>query len=1325
MSLGTEAVQLTRDSESKRPEHAPTRESPAADNSSPLLGGLLSSIGTSGSNGSNSQLMTSSLMRHPASGEIRALVMRRYQQHVGNQRAQRLVAGLHRSSPVQRHCNCGGTCEECRAQMSAPTAPESQVVQAQANDEHPVGPVTAESLRPESSAGQPLDAAVRRSMETHFGTDFRQVRVHADAPASRAANSIHADAYTIGRDVYFGEGHYRPETAEGSHLLAHELTHVQQQAAGVTPVEVEASPKGDILIGQPNDDLEREAEAQADNFTRKERETSPVKPDSSGAVRRSDWKSLTDNPIANTIASGARKGINFIASQIETLAPGAIKFFRNIRDYFKSAMSKGVDGLFGGILSSFREKGIVATLEGMVGSFASGALQAVGGFVSGHCAAMGKLAEYLLDLTTRLGGAALDEAKKGFEAIRGPLENLWTEYGAPPLDWVKRKLKGVWKEVEDTANKFWNFLQPLRDGLTSVWNEVTDFLIESRRSFNEWLEWFVPKAIDAWEEVKAKIKPYMEHVKTAAKVAGAVALLLSPAGPFVLVGAAVYGLYQGAKVLWDKWGKGLTHSAREWWANEGIPYVQGKLKDFRSKVDSLKQRVQSGLQQLHDIFMKVLGALGVLSFLTSVKNAIDTVTRNIEAFKAKLDHQLEEWSQKLQALIAKADPFFQQIKEVFRQSLLIAVFGPLAILDEGVWSTVKKFTGLVLKTPCLRELGGLLRLPSLLQRLEHVRSGIKQAWEVIKNPDPLLEKLKLAIAPMIAKIEPLVRARVSSMFTDREILIQVSVWHYLSDSLSALRADWWPQLKKMGGDLLWPWPEVAKDFMPMLEDFGGAIGAVFNLEFSEATDKYLSGMKRFNGIAGALSGWILVASVLIGAGLGALGFTFGPAGVATVGAGATAGLAFAEQLGMGLLIVAAATEAAVIEKADFDLRFQNPRIKDQTERDHTDQEDCKKIAGSLISLITIGALMLLGSLASKFAKFLWGLVEDVPIVRDVSALLKDVKKTVGDFSLKDEGKAAPKEATPEGRPAQSDSAVDPDTTAKPGDFTPEQVDAANKKLAERINDPKNVREIADPESKYDFEVDLEDGQTYRRKKDGTWCLFRNPIKCGLEMDPRINQAADQQKQKLEAEKASEQTTSGPSFEWPPKNAPEPPKPPIDAPNGAEWRYREYRYKKYQENPNIKESELPTFPEYTKRYITPGIEGGRPGRAGGEAHQTDVQATLDNNPGARPEAVGNRVPDIVGKPGQSMKVRGDTIKPVGKGRVIVESDKTVYGGTIPDSEARAQVRDFRKADPDATLVVTDYNDPSAKPLIYQPGTQPPPPGPLGPNPPISVKVDTGG
>ena len=62
---------------------------------------------------------------------------------------------------------------------------------------------------------------------------------------------------------------------------------------------------------------------------------------------------------------------------------------------------------------------------------------------------MGKLAEYLLEITVKLGSGVLDQAKKGFEAIRGPLEDLWTQYGAPALDFVKNKLKGIWKEVEE------------------------------------------------------------------------------------------------------------------------------------------------------------------------------------------------------------------------------------------------------------------------------------------------------------------------------------------------------------------------------------------------------------------------------------------------------------------------------------------------------------------------------------------------------------------------------------------------------------------------------------------------------------------------------------------------------------------------------------------------------------------------------------------------------------------------------------------------------------------------------------------------------------
>ena len=45
-----------------------------------------------------------------------------------------------------------------------------------------------------------------------------------------------AQAFTVGRNVVFGAGHYEPDTEHGKRLLAHELTHVvQQTGAGARP----------------------------------------------------------------------------------------------------------------------------------------------------------------------------------------------------------------------------------------------------------------------------------------------------------------------------------------------------------------------------------------------------------------------------------------------------------------------------------------------------------------------------------------------------------------------------------------------------------------------------------------------------------------------------------------------------------------------------------------------------------------------------------------------------------------------------------------------------------------------------------------------------------------------------------------------------------------------------------------------------------------------------------------------------------------------------------------------------------------------------------
>jgi len=68
------------------------------------------------------------------------------------------------------------------------------------------------------------------------GLDISSVRIHTGDAASRAAHALNANAYAIADDVVLG-GAYRPGTAHGRRLLAHELAHVhQQRTRGGAPV---------------------------------------------------------------------------------------------------------------------------------------------------------------------------------------------------------------------------------------------------------------------------------------------------------------------------------------------------------------------------------------------------------------------------------------------------------------------------------------------------------------------------------------------------------------------------------------------------------------------------------------------------------------------------------------------------------------------------------------------------------------------------------------------------------------------------------------------------------------------------------------------------------------------------------------------------------------------------------------------------------------------------------------------------------------------------------------------------------------------------------
>jgi len=82
------------------------------------------------------------------------------------------------------------------------------------------------------SGGAALPPAARSFFEPRFQRDLGNVRIHDGAPAATMAQAIHARAFTHGRDIYFARGQYDPNSHSGRRLIAHELTHVEQQRQG-------------------------------------------------------------------------------------------------------------------------------------------------------------------------------------------------------------------------------------------------------------------------------------------------------------------------------------------------------------------------------------------------------------------------------------------------------------------------------------------------------------------------------------------------------------------------------------------------------------------------------------------------------------------------------------------------------------------------------------------------------------------------------------------------------------------------------------------------------------------------------------------------------------------------------------------------------------------------------------------------------------------------------------------------------------------------------------------------------------------------------------
>lgn len=135
----------------------------------------------------------------------------------------------HTGALVQRKC---AHCEQEEQLQMKPLAESiSPFIQRSSSESGGIAPDHVENqINSSRDGGNSMDHGTQSFMESRFGTDFSDVKIHTGSEAVQMSRELGAQAFAVGNDIYFNEGKYNPNSDSGKHLLAHELTHTVQQS---------------------------------------------------------------------------------------------------------------------------------------------------------------------------------------------------------------------------------------------------------------------------------------------------------------------------------------------------------------------------------------------------------------------------------------------------------------------------------------------------------------------------------------------------------------------------------------------------------------------------------------------------------------------------------------------------------------------------------------------------------------------------------------------------------------------------------------------------------------------------------------------------------------------------------------------------------------------------------------------------------------------------------------------------------------------------------------------------------------------------------------
>lgn len=511
---------------------------------------------------------------------------------------------------------------------------------------------------PPQDGGQPLDSTTRATMEPLFGHSFSHVRVHNDIQAAHASQSMQARAYTVGPHIYFNRGEYAPTTSQGRQLLAHELTHVVQQShtndAAHRPQGEEQQVQKASLAQHfaANNAFEREAHRASAAVARGERVTVFERTEQALPQREEQqngsssvgyWERLKQAGSATEeyLAEHAKKEI---LDLVQEYAPQLTPILqKGVFAWLEEHITAAIQGAFDTLMAPVRTvTGVVQELSTHFTELLTWMKGAAEQIRRGDCSAITEATHKIQQVIDGFASPIINKVKELASKVGNFFKNVWDQFGAPVWDWLKKVGGEAWQKIQEFATSVWKWTEPIRKLGESAWHwiKVKLGIGDGPDEQNGLLQWIEDKAAEVWKKLKEKLEP----IKKPLMVIGGILLLLSPAGPLIEFGAAVYGIIVGIRWIRQHLSTpdGVVN-ARVVLQKVIIPQILGAVKGFTGKLTQIASSITERLNGVMGGLGNLIGAIGA-SILSFAVSAIQWIA---DQFKALVD-----WANnKLNALV--------------------------------------------------------------------------------------------------------------------------------------------------------------------------------------------------------------------------------------------------------------------------------------------------------------------------------------------------------------------------------------------------------------------------------------------------------------------------------------------------------------------------------------------------------------------------------------------------------------------------------------------------------------------------------------------------